>query len=415
MQSSNKPYVYISYSLDDRSTAELIASHLRYSGVKVWLDKTDLRQGDSFEDQIKDALSQCTHFLLITGSSSSSSKWVQAELSAIETRYSQSSPGSLQIIPVILPGANVNELPVFINKFTWLGFPESIDVNVFFERLLAMIRAPFSEPSSDNASDNQGAANPESNLTNRKKLKTIKTIRLPDIDWVEIPAGSFIYVKESSRLTVNLERYFISRYPITNCQYQTFIDAGSYDDERWWQELTKQEPEKPAWAQANRPRENVSWNEALAFTRWLSGQLGYDITLPTEQQWEKAARGSEWREYPWGNDIKSGYANVDDPSIGEDNLQQTTAVGMFPDSQSPHQVMDMAGNVWEWCLNKYNSPEYIMPDQSNDERVLRGGCWGSNIELCRCSVRNAAYANNRIDFIGFRVVCSTPFAESFGT
>ena len=114
---------------------------------------------------------------------------------------------------------------------------------------------------------------------------------LPDIDWVEIPAGPFIYGEDKNRQTIDLPRYYISRYPVTNSQFQAFIDAGGYSDERWWQDLKKPEPKEPNWNQANRPRETVNWYEALAFTRWLSAQLALKITLPTEQQWEKAARG----------------------------------------------------------------------------------------------------------------------------
>lgn len=252
-----------------------------------------------------------------------------------------------------------------------------------------------------------------SNQETHKPLNALKTIRLPDIDWVEIPAGPFIYGDAATKQTLTLERFFISRYPITNSQYQTFVDAGGYQDDRWWQDLIKPKPEKPSWKQANRPRENVNWYEALAFTRWLSAQLGIQVSLPTEQQWEKAARGTDGREYTWGNDFKSGYANIDDPAAGEDNLQQTTAVGVFPQSQSPYQVMDMTGNIWEWCLNKLDRPEQTAPDQSDQARVARGGSWHNSPEKARAHVRyQHGPINRQYASLGFRVVCSSPFAEA---
>ena len=230
-----------------------------------------------------------------------------------------------------------------------------------------------------------------------------KTILVPDIDWVEIPAGPFIY-QESE--TVELPAFSISRYPITNVQYQTFIDASGYDEDRWWKDLRKPEPEASSWPQPNRPRTDVDWYEAVAFTRWLSAQLSREIRLPTEQQWEKAARGTEGLEYPWGNEYRSGYANVDETEDkdGPWYLKQTTAVGLYPQGQSPWGVLDMAGNVWEWCLNKFDQLEVISADRSGDGRVLRGGSWVYIPVAARVTFRDWHNPDGRSDDRGFRVV-----------
>ena len=133
---------------------------------------------------------------------------------------------------------------------------------------------------------------------------------MPDIDWVEIPAGTFIYQDGEKQ---QLPAYAIARYPITHCQFQAFIEApDGYPNPAWWQGLAEQ-PEAPAearWDYANHPREMVNWYEAVAFCRWLSHLLGYEVRLPTEQEWEKAARGTDGREYPWGNGYRSGHANI---------------------------------------------------------------------------------------------------------
>ena len=159
-----------------------------------------------------------------------------------------------------------------------------------------------------------------------------RTIVLPDIDWVEIPGGEFLYQQRERR---TLGTFRIARYPITNVQYQTFVDAGGYRAECWWKDLQRPEPEPSRWPQGNRPRTNVDWYEAVAFTRWLSAQLRYAVRLPTEEEWERAARGRDGREYPWGAEYESGRANIDEAArwggekVGEWSLGQTTAAGVY--------------------------------------------------------------------------------------
>ena len=122
---------------------------------------------------------------------------------------------------------------------------------------------------------------------------------LPDIDWVKIPAGEFIY-QNGQRL--RLGDYQMSRYPVTNQQFQAFEQSGGYNTDEWWQGLQKPDSKPEHWkTEGNRPVERVSWYDAMAFCRWLSVQIGQEVRLPTEQEWEKAARGTDGRKYPWGN------------------------------------------------------------------------------------------------------------------
>ena len=234
-----------------------------------------------------------------------------------------------------------------------------------------------------------------------------KTILLPDLDWVEIHGGEFVY-QEGERRTLSTFR--MARYPITNVQYQTFIAAGGYEDGRWWQGLKRSEPQPSRWPQANRPRTNVSWYEAVAFCRWLTAQLGHEVRLPNELEWERAARGRKESEYPWGTGYESGWANINEksPKAGEWNLQQTTAVGMYPQGASSEGVLDLSGNVWEWCLNQYEHPEQSAADSSGKARVLRGGSWNLNPDLARGSRRLGRDPENRYYNLGFRVVSSAP-------
>jgi formylglycine-generating enzyme required for sulfatase activity len=232
----------------------------------------------------------------------------------------------------------------------------------------------------------------------------------PDIDWVEIPAGEFIYREEEEQQSIHLDRYYISRYPITNAQFQAFIDAGGYESEEWWRDIRMMSPKEPEWKLANRPKESVSWHEAVAFCRWLSQSFRVDIRLPTEQEWEKAARGADGREYPWGDGYLAGAANTDETreKIGPNKLDQTTAVGLYPQGSSPSGGQDMSGNVWEWCLNKDNTQASVEVDNSDDVRLLRGGSWFLDPKLAYSVSRGVSDPGIKDDGHGFRVLCSGP-------
>ncbi|OQX14334.1 MAG: hypothetical protein BWK73_09810 [Thiothrix lacustris] len=231
---------------------------------------------------------------------------------------------------------------------------------------------------------------------------------LPDIDWVKIPAGEFIY-QDGQRL--RLDDYQMSRYPVTNQQFQAFKKAGGYNTDKWWEGLQKPDTlPSHRWTEGNRPVESVDWYESIAFCRWLSAKTGQEIRLPTEQEWEKAARGTDGREYPWEGSYKTGYANIDETwkKDGDFYLQETSAVGIYPQGQSPYGLMDMSGNVWEWCINKYEEPQMITPDLSGGVRVVRGGSWFYDTGYCRSSFRNRWNPVNRGGSQGFRLLCCFP-------
>jgi formylglycine-generating enzyme required for sulfatase activity len=243
---------------------------------------------------------------------------------------------------------------------------------------------------------------------------------LPDIACVEIPAGEFLYGEQNERR--HCDAFAIARYPITHAQFQAFLDAeDGYDDERWWQGLSDPDREhRPArWPIGNHPRETVSWFEAMAFCRWLTHKLGADpngrvIRLPTEWEWERAARGTAGRIYPWGKDYRPEHANLDETreSKGPHNLGRTSAVGLYPqggarDMADQPGVDDLSGNVWEWCLNEYEKPKRVPPG-GTASRVVRGGSWVFDHNVARAVSRIEDLPGYRLDDLGFRVVRATP-------
>jgi hypothetical protein len=225
---------------------------------------------------------------------------------------------------------------------------------------------------------------------------------LPDIDWVEIPGlVPFIYQDSTHP---GLPTFHIARYPVTHAQFQAFIDAGGYRDSRWWHGLAQriEAPQETPWSEPNSPRETVSWYEAVAFCRWLSGATAETVSLPTEEQWERAARGRVGREYPWGQGWNAACANSRESGVG-----RTTAAGLYPQGKSREGVLDLSGNVWEWCLNEYTNPDNreLAGDAS---RVLRGGSWGYGPINCRAASRGDYPPGGRLDDVGFRVCRGSP-------
>jgi formylglycine-generating enzyme required for sulfatase activity len=196
--------------------------------------------------------------------------------------------------------------------------------------------------------------------------------------------------------------FLITKYPITWAQYRVFLDSSDgYGNDSWWVNLNREIA--PAYCQNhyhNHPATNVSWYDAIAYSRWLSARLGYHVRLPTEEEWQQAAGGTARNIYPWGNSWDSSRANTN-----QSLLNHSTAVGMYPHGVSSQGVFDLVGNVWEWCINKFEKPEDISI-VGNFPRSIRGGSWGLNHCWARTNVRNGAYPEIRSKYIGFRL-CST--------
>lgn len=224
----------------------------------------------------------------------------------------------------------------------------------------------------------------------------IQSLRDPSM-FVDIPAGPYVYGDDNQPLSIE-QPFRLSRFPVTNSQFREFVDAGGYrdrdmgwSDEGWaWRtENTVTEPlywRDLKWNGASQPVVGVSWFEAEAFACWVGGHL------PTEKEWEAAARGPTGLNYPWGNDWRDGICNS-----FESELRTTSPVGMFPASRSSaFGLEDMAGNVWEWCEDWF--------DTEKRHRVLRGGSWYSNLRYCRSAFRSWFAPVSRYDGVGFRVL-----------
>jgi hypothetical protein len=206
----------------------------------------------------------------------------------------------------------------------------------------------------------------------------IKDLQDPDAS-IQVPAGDYVYGDDNQPLRIDAP-FRLSRYPVTNSQYRAFIEAGGYLERAYWSEQgwawRKGEgiAEPRHWHDKARnnpsqPVVGVSFYEAEACCRWAGGRL------PTEQEWEAAARGPDGCIYPWGDDWEDGICNS-----GETGLDGTSTVGLFPRShQRELGIADMAGNVWEWCDSYYEDRDDH--DGIGVSRVLRGGAFGELVRV----------------------------------
>jgi len=228
---------------------------------------------------------------------------------------------------------------------------------------------------------------------------------LPDIEWIKIPGGKILLENVDHVFTV--KPFLMAKYPVTNAQFQAFIEDGGYERQEWWQGIRKEEPQPSTWQEPNAPREMVSWFEAVAFCNWLSARTGTRIRLPTEWEWQQAATGGNPAyNYPWGKDWDAARCNS-----YESRLNRTTPAGLYPQGATRQGAMDMAGNVWEWCLNMYDNPEKpksVDPHDQETRRVLRGGSWASYPEFLRSTYRGWNSTGHRSSLIGFRLAQDTP-------
>ena len=258
---------------------------------------------------------------------------------------------------------------------------------------------------------------------------------LATIEWVAIPEGEFpmgstpaaakaayedaklrssmleehTFDAELPQHQVYLGAYEISRFEITNAQYRVFVEAMNrptprgHNGEETWADGTLNGDTQPVVG--------VTWFDAQAFAEWIGG------SLPTEAQWERAARGTEARLYPWGDVPPKARQHANFAR----RYNRPMPVGQFPKGESPDGIADLAGNVWEWCLDEYNPTAYRRNEKGVPRnplnlrfrdvlraRVIRGGAWDVGSAFLRSSLRFKFYPLDSTHTIGFRVVRPSP-------
>ncbi|MEI7769811.1 MAG: SUMF1/EgtB/PvdO family nonheme iron enzyme [Chloroflexales bacterium] len=257
---------------------------------------------------------------------------------------------------------------------------------------------------------------------------------------VEVPAGPFSMGSKSAdphvesdelpQHTLTLPTYWIGKTEVTNAQFRPFVEGDGYTNRAYWteagwawrQQIKLTQPyswNDPMWNGPTYPVVGVTWFEAVAYCRWLSAQIGVTVRLPSEAEWEKAARGTDRRIYPWGNTWDASRINDSNPLPSATG--RTKPVGTFPTGASPYGALDMAGNVWEWVATQGGKrypyqledewqPAYL---EARTDRVIRGGGYYYGESSPRAATRASVdprYRDVSYDY-GFRIVSRVPLPQ----
>jgi formylglycine-generating enzyme required for sulfatase activity len=235
--------------------------------------------------------------------------------------------------------------------------------------------------------------------------------------------GQDFFSRETPQHRVHVPDFYIDRYPVTSAEFQRFVEATGYRTQaekdgygRVWSGSKWQQVKGADWCHPQGPQSSiegrmdhsvvqVSWNDAVAYARWAGKRL------LSEREWEKAARSSDGREWPWGSEWVEGKCNSREAGVGD-----TTPVGFYsPVSDSPYGVADVAGNVWEWtasCFVAYPGTTYESDDFGEQFQVVRGGSWFRDYLFARCACRFWYVRGGRGGDIGFRCARSSPLPET---
>jgi formylglycine-generating enzyme required for sulfatase activity len=443
--------VFISYASEDvssttsdRQVADQICTALESQGIGCWIAHRDILPGDDWMDAIIDAVDQTKIIVLVFSANTEKSQWVKDEIKLALEEKRRIIPFRIQDV---YPKRALRLLKV---RCQWMhAFTPPLEKHI--ERLVNIVSGRLGMEQvipieKEKIKEKPGVAQVQPAA---KKVKPVNENKeeAPDMPgdvkkviskahkveknkngfWeahyqdgivmVYIPPGDFMmgqtdeekkwlidqigekkynsyYKNEIPLHKVYLDGYWLGKYQVTFAQYDKYCNDTKIE-----------KPNDRNWGRENRPVIYVSWDDAGAYCQWLSKETGLQFKLPTEAQWEKAARGNDQRKYPWG----SGEPGKDLANFSG-NVGKTTPAGSYQAGASSYGLLDMAGNVWEWCADWYESGYYKNsplknpggPDSGSD-RVIRGGGWGSYARVLRCAHRGSDGPSYRDDFLGFRL------------
>ena len=406
--------IFISYAREDRAKVKPLAEALERQGWKVWWDPT-IPTGRRFHRVIDQALEEARCVVVVWTSRSVEKDWVLEE--------AQDGRERDILIPVFLEKVRPPRgfrLIQAAELFDWDGSDDSPAFQALLKDIAGFAGPPKREapPEEEKPKPSPRAAPRTASPKAPRKKKTQRPARKPApsqpndleikenpidrLEYVWIPPGEFqmgavagddeAYKDEKPRHRVEITKgFWMARTPVTVAAFKRFVQAKGG-------KMPSAPDFNPKWGKQNHPIVNVSWDDARKYCEWAGGRL------PTEAEWEYAARGGkEGLKYPWGDEISHDRANYESMSDG------TTPAGRY--DANGFGLHDMAGNVWEWCADWFDEAYYASSPQKDPPgpaggtlRILRGGSWDDVARNLRASVRNGLVPDVRYDDFGFRSV-----------
>ncbi|WIG61481.1 MAG: hypothetical protein OJF49_004229 [Ktedonobacterales bacterium] len=388
--------LFVSHSTQDNAWCRVLVAALQGAGYDVWYDEQGLTGGATWVETLQREVQSREVFVVVLTPEAWASPWVQEEVKlALATRRT--------ILPVMLKPTAVEG---FLVTRQWVDV-SALDAPTGAQRVLTALGSPVVFPAPP--APKQIAPAPQlvpPTLAQRGftgwVVDGVEVIRPPVCP---VPAGAFLMGSDPARdpqatdaefpqRMVQVAAFEIGQYPVTVAEYAYAVKAQAARPLPDWQKQVMR-PDHPVT--------QISWKTALAYAAWLTQVTGEPWRLPTEEDWEKAARGTDGRIYPWGNVWEPARANTEDGGPGD-----TTPVGAYPGGVSPYGALDMAGSVNEWCGIPPGSP-LLRPDPiTGEERkstgYLAGGSWNDRATLARVAHRSQLFMGERTEDTGFRLV-----------
>jgi len=421
----NRPLrVFLCHSSNDKPAVRELYQKLRAeSWIEPWLDEEELYPGQDWNLEIEKAVEAADAIIVCLSKGSITKEgYVQRELRIVLDYADYKPEGTLYLMPVRLEECDP---PHHLRPWQYADYFEDqrerglqrllVSLKRRAESLGLKVESPAPKKETKPVEEKKPVANPpaQSPLTNQPITNNL--VLSNGMEFLRVPAGKFLmgstkenksaYDDERPQHDVTLPDYWMARYPVTNELYNAYVQAkGIKHPVDGWEK------------KKDHPVTYVKWTDAMAYCQWLNQILNSEfknqnliVRLPTEAEWEKAARGADGLEYPWGNQFDKKKCNTDEGGKGG-----TTPVGFYsPRGDSPFGCADMSGNVWEWTHSLMKPYPYKVNDGREDEkasgrRVLRGGSFLYNGGYARCAYRNEDDIANFNSFIGFRVVVASP-------
>ena len=353
--------IFISHAHQDAEMARRLADDLESFGCKIWMAPDNIRPGEKWAEAINRGLEESGVFLLLLSPEAVVSRWVQTETNvAIELNHEK----EMQLFPLLVRDCRV---PVLWRAYQYISLHDGYEPG--FSKLWQSLYPPVDLPPSlfEPRDEREMPKAPQKWIHPKSGLEMMR-----------VPSGEFLFGNDKKKL--HLDEFWIAKTPVTNAEYARFVAEKKVKSPEHWR------GNMPPAELANRPVVYVSWQDAKAYAAWAG------MELPTEEQWEKVARGADGRKYPWGDNWRENHCNTYESGIGK-----TTPVGQFsPRGDTVYGCVDVSGNVWEWTDSLYQEDDV--------RRVLRGGSWDVAQDGARAVARDSDFPDDRLGDIGFRVM-----------